>query len=251
MRKIYNKIICLIWRDFGLVIRKRKSKRRFLRFLDHLTISMGAEYISFSQNLEDVVLVALCDKRDGFYVDVGAHNPFKYSNTYLLWLRGWKGINIDPLPGCKELFDKARPGDINIACGVSESEELLYYNFKGGAYNTCNRELGEKYVRESNLEMVEKKTIPTKKLSQIFSEYVSDKKIDIMNIDVETMELDVLRSNDWSKWRPTYIVIESLNTRACNIISLKDEVIDYLVLQNYKVVAKVMDAVFFMDTQND
>ena len=50
----------------------------------------------------------------GYYVDIGAHHPVKYSNTYLLWLNGWSGINIDPLPNVMALFDKYRPKDINL-----------------------------------------------------------------------------------------------------------------------------------------
>jgi hypothetical protein len=54
----------------------------------------------------------------GFYIDVGAHHPFRYSNTHMLYRRGWRGINIDPIPGAKIAFDRFRPGDINLEMGV-------------------------------------------------------------------------------------------------------------------------------------
>ena len=51
---------------------------------------------SFSQEGEDLLIDRMFDGQSvGFYVDVGAHHPTRFSNTYLLYLRGWRGINID------------------------------------------------------------------------------------------------------------------------------------------------------------
>ena len=35
------------------------------------------------------------DKEKGIYLDIGCFNPFMYSNTCLLYKKGWTGINID------------------------------------------------------------------------------------------------------------------------------------------------------------
>ena len=78
--------------------------------------------ISYSLQGEDMVLKELfADKNQGFYVDVGAHHPFRFSNTYLFYKKGWRGINIDAMPRSMELFDKFRPRDINIECGVASN----------------------------------------------------------------------------------------------------------------------------------
>lgn len=74
----------------------------------------------YSQEGEDLLLSRILgDKKDGFYVDVGAHHPFRFSNTYLLYKQGWRGINIDAMPGSMKLFNRFRPRDINIECGVA------------------------------------------------------------------------------------------------------------------------------------
>ena len=52
------------------------------------------------------------------FIDVGAHHPMRFSNTYLFYKKKWKGINIDPLPGSMKLFNKLRPRDINLELGV-------------------------------------------------------------------------------------------------------------------------------------
>src|SRR6478672_655222 len=66
--------------------------------------------------------------RSGFYVDVGAFHPFKHSNTYILYKAGWHGVNIDPRPGSKALFDRFRPRDVNIETGISDKDGTMTYH---------------------------------------------------------------------------------------------------------------------------
>ena len=94
--------------------------------------------ICYSQEGEDLLLDRLlCGQNKGFYVDVGAHHPARFSNTYLFYKRGWCGINIDAMPGSMQNFDKVRPRDINVECGVaSVAGTLMYYRFNEPALNT-------------------------------------------------------------------------------------------------------------------
>ena len=70
---------------------------------------------SYSQEGEDMLLDRFLEDRSvGFYVDVGAHHPKRFSNTYRLYCRGWRGLNIDANPGSMTLFQKLRPRDINV-----------------------------------------------------------------------------------------------------------------------------------------
>ena len=75
---------------------------------------------SYSIEGEDrIVRALLWQKHDkGFYVDVGAHHPFRFSNTYLFYTQGWSGINIDATPGSMKAFNKYRPRDINLEVGI-------------------------------------------------------------------------------------------------------------------------------------
>jgi len=72
--------------------------------------------VSFAQEGEDRVLYRMFQGRfgrPGFYVDVGAHHPTRFSNTYLFYRMGWRGINLDAMPGSMAAFARARPRDIN------------------------------------------------------------------------------------------------------------------------------------------
>mgnify|MGYP001334584774 CR=1 FL=1 len=73
----------------------------------------------------------------GFYIDVGAHHPKRFSNTYLFYKRGWSEINIDAMPGSMKIFDKQRPRDINIEKPVSNEKKIMdFYIFNEPALNS-------------------------------------------------------------------------------------------------------------------
>lgn len=74
---------------------------------------------SYSQEGEDMILHRIFERQcKGFYVDIGAHHPFRFSNTYLFYKRGWSGINIDAMPGSMNIFNKFRNRDINLEYGI-------------------------------------------------------------------------------------------------------------------------------------
>ncbi len=149
------------------------------------------------------------DKRDGFYVDIGAFHPIHASNTYFFYLNGFRGINVDARPGSMELFNKIRPYDINLEFGVSNKNENLNYYFidENSSMNSFSKEF------LSNLGMLKyvKKQIevPMYTLSEILDKYLpSGKPIDFLNVDVEGFDYNVLVSNDWERYRPKIIVVE-------------------------------------------
>lgn len=167
-------------------------------------------YDRYSQFGEDQILLEIFgEKRDGFYVDVGAHHPQRYSNTYLLHARGWKGINIDPDPHTIELFKAARPHDRNILTGIGvREEELDYYRFSDSAVNTFVKEEAERWMGKDWLTFEGVRKVPVRPLRAVLSEHAPGKKIDLINIDVEGMGLEVLESLDWGEHRPHVIVVE-------------------------------------------
>jgi FkbM family methyltransferase len=163
--------------------------------------------LSYSQSGEDLIMASiLCHIKNGFYVDIGANNPYIQSNTHYFYRRGWCGINIDALPGSMVKFDKVRKKDINLEKAISDKEEMLqYYMFSSSFYNTFSSIAAEKSKNVSKFIGI--KNIQTCKLTDIFDKYIASQ-IDFMSIDVEENELRVLQSNDWSKYRPKIIILE-------------------------------------------
>lgn len=170
---------------------------------------------SYSQEGEDMILKQIFHgHKTGFYIDIGAHHPKRFSNTYYFYKQGWCGINIDATPGSKRLFDLERPRDINIEIGVSsQKEELKFYIFNESALNSFDEKLSQERVSSANCKLIEKKNIKVDTLENILKDFLPQKtRIEFMSIDVEGLDLEVLKSNNWVDFRPEYILVESLNS---------------------------------------
>jgi len=77
------------------------------------------KFVMYSQDFEDWILFcALHDVENGFYVDVGANDPWALSVTKAFYERGWHGINIEPLRDKYDELCLDRPRDINLNLGI-------------------------------------------------------------------------------------------------------------------------------------
>ena len=158
--------------------------------------------LSYSQEGEDLILNNFFkNKENGYYIDIGAHHPKRFSNTYFFYKKNWTGINIDAMPGSMELFKKERPKDINIETPISDKEEeLTFYFFEEPANNGF---WNDKEIKQIDSELKGKKNIKCRTLESVLDEFFpSNKVIDFISIDVELYEINVLKSNNWNKYNP-------------------------------------------------
>jgi FkbM family methyltransferase len=168
--------------------------------------------ISYSQNHEDVVLARGFPHREyGFYIDVGAEHPVVNSVTKHFYDRGWRGINIEPSHRFIALLSEARPEDINLRTGIAEVDGKATF-FEGpeenhGASSFC-ADVVEQYRRVGQT-FTEVRDVPVTTLAAVFDEYVGDRIVDFLKIDVEGSEAAVVAGADWRRWRPRVVVIEA------------------------------------------
>jgi len=224
-----------------LVPEKFKARFRQLK-LDYLD---GYSTKSYSQEGEDMILRRIfVNVATGFYVDVGAHHPKRFSNTYYFYNVGWRGINIDARPGCMADFNKLRPRDINIEAAIDrERRELTYYMFNEPALNTFDSALSIARNRGDN-RIIAEKTIVTQKLVDVLQQHLPDRQaIDFISIDVEGLDLEVLQSNNWELFRPEYVLVECAKTSLRDIDS--DEIYRFMADKGYSIFAKTVKTVFY------
>jgi FkbM family methyltransferase len=203
---------------------------------------------SYSQEGEDMILSNIfANKKAGFYVDIGAHHPFIYSNTCYFYNKGWSGINIDPNTGTKKIFDKYRKRDINLELGVGLTNKILkYYRFSTPALNGFNEIISKNRQNIKGVTLKDKIKVKTKPLSEILDQYLpQDKNIGFFNIDTEGMEYEVLKSNNWNKYHPDCILVEILETNLNDIT--KNVIYKYLTNRNYEFFAKSGNSSIFLD----
>ena len=165
---------------------------------------------SFSQNEEDILIDNLLgNKKSGFYVDVGAYNPTRLSNTKRFYLRGWTGINIEPDPHKIKRFYRSRPRDINLNLGVAnKTGKLTYFKFEPETLSTFSKSTAKNYEKQ-RFKLVDTSKIKVLKLADILESYSKDKDIDFVSIDVEGCDYEVLKSNSWNKFKPQLICVEA------------------------------------------
>ncbi|NDY83475.1 FkbM family methyltransferase [Orrella sp. NBD-18] len=201
--------------------------------------------ICYAQDGEDLVLARLLENNEkGFYIDIGAHHPTRFSNTYLFYLRGWSGINVDAQPESMDVFKKHRPRDINIECGIGLSKgEENYYQFNEPALNTFDQEEA-KIKSVSPYKIINVVKVEVRRLEEILDIHLSpSQSIDFMSIDVEGKDLEVLQSNNWLKYRPKYILAETLRTNIDKISECPLSM--YLSSVGYDPICKVYNTIFF------
>ena len=164
---------------------------------------------SYSSNSVDLIINELFkNKKNGIYIDVGCNHPFIGNNTYKLFKKGWKGINIDLDYTFIESFNFYRPNDYNLQIGVSDTigEQEMYYHHERSAINTLD-------VKRSSKSIL-KKNIKTTTLNKIIeNSKFNNQQIDYVSIDVEGYELNVLKGFDLSKYKPKALSIEYIDPK--------------------------------------
>lgn len=190
---------------------------------------------SYSQNREDLVIDKLLgDIKRGFYVDIGAYDPYRFSNTYRFYKKGWNGINIEPDSNNYLKFVKKRSRDINLNIGIGLKEgKFLFYKFFPDTLSTFYEKNANKYKKEG-FKLVNKIKLPVKKLSYVFSKYCANQEISFMSIDIEGNEIEILKSNNWNKYRPKIICAESYSSSKSKQAKERSKLERFMESKNYK-----------------
>ena len=172
---------------------------------------------SYSLSNVDLVIERIFKKKkNGVFIDVGCNHPIKYNNTYLLYKKGWRGINIDLDQESIDQFNKLRSEDDNIQTLVTsfdDEEKELYFYHNRSAINTISKELAE----SRNKKFKKIKKLKGKTLNSIIenSKFKSSK-INFLSIDIENYEYEALKNFNFNKYNIDIIVTEITD------ISIKD-----------------------------
>jgi FkbM family methyltransferase len=149
--------------------------------------------VSFAQGGEDLALISFEPKTKGFYLDIGAHHPNRFSVTRLLYDKGWSGINVDANPDIAPDFKEWRPRDTFLNFAVGERSEYVFTRFEESAISTTNLKWKNKFQAEGNL-ILDEITVPGITLKNLLEKVPIGTKLDLINLDIEGGDVEALSS---------------------------------------------------------
>ncbi|MHB2165364.1 FkbM family methyltransferase [Alsobacter sp. R-9] len=166
--------------------------------------------LSYAQNLEDVHIdLAFAGQREGFYIDIGAGHPVADNVTVSAYLRGWRGVVVEPQERLAALYPRLRPRDTVLSCLVGrETGEAAFHEVETlHGFSTMIEQHAQAAGTFGASYATRRVAVMT--LRDICEQHAPPV-IDLLKIDVEGAEADVLAGGDWVRFRPRLVVAEAL-----------------------------------------
>lgn len=198
---------------------------------------------SYAQSGEDLIAQYVFQaiepyKPAGMYMDIGAHNPTLFNNTYIFYRRGWRGINIDPLSDNMALFRRQRPRDTNICAGLgTESGQRTFYRMDAATLSTFNHETALDYERHG-YHIATTEEVPFLSVHDLLKQHPVPTNLDLLTVDIEDTSWPVISALFQEGIRPRIMMAETVTHSNRLADSRKDQgLIDRIVGANYRLYA--------------
>jgi FkbM family methyltransferase len=217
------------------------SIKKFIKTAVFAVIKPPVHQISYSQAGEDAVLSNLFKdyrKPRITYLDLGTNHPSSGNNTYKFYLRGLTGVCVEADAMLIDQIKKVRPNDNVIHAGVSIGGALMadFYIFDKPAYNTFDKVEADTRVAKGVLKLIRVDKVPLITINELIQKNF-DSYPDLISIDIEGLDLDVLKTLDFEKYPVPVICVETC-TYSTNHIRPKDKsILEFMGTKNYEVYA--------------
>jgi FkbM family methyltransferase len=172
---------------------------------------MCKRIISYAQRFEDLYLMRCFGARsEGFYIDVGSGHPVYDNASFAFYLRGWRGVTVEPNPSLARLSRAVRPRDRHVeallGASIGETTFYLVHDFHGLST------MIESHARAAQTQFGKSSqalAMPVTTLNEVCREHAPPR-FEFLKVDVEGAEHEVLLSGDWQSFRPKVVVAEAL-----------------------------------------
>lgn len=193
--------------------------------------------LSYAQAGEDLILRTIfghflkVDKPD--YIDIGAYDPIQGSNTYLFYQMGCRGVLVEPNPAFVTKLRAVRPGDVVVPAGigVGPEEATDYYIIEGdGQLNTFSLDEVARLqrLRPNCVKQVVK--MPLLNINNVLAQNFPHGPPALFSTDIEGLDLAMLRSLDFAKWRPKIFIVETL---IIDTMRVEQDIVDFMASKDY------------------
>jgi FkbM family methyltransferase len=199
-----------IWQDLigsaPHLLSKKFGHRENVSFLFFCMLKREQAHAQLLQDLW--VLYELHEKRNGFFVEFGAADGFRLSNTYLLEKSyGWSGILAEPLPKWHSALAENRSAAVDRRCvWTSSGERIEFLNMDEDDLSTAKQYSESNRARHAVIK--DRLLIDTVSLNDLLSSHRAPRDIDFLSIDTEGSELAILQEFDFSYFNISLIAVE-------------------------------------------
>jgi len=207
---------------------------------------------SFAQSGEDLIVVFIfryLKIRSITYLDVGAYDPIRMSNTYLLYKLGFRGVLVEPNVTMCERLRAVRPEDRTLAAGIGVTavREADYYVMTEPSWNTFSKEEAEHQAKATGgtISIREVVKMPLLNINDVMHEHCKGAPA-FLSVDAEGLHLAILKTIDFSRFRPKVICAETLVSGTNRMMF---EIPAFLETQGYVVRGETFPNTIFVDSR--
>lgn len=207
--------------------------------------------ISYSQCGEDLIMSGIFNAlriEHPTYIDIGAHDATYLSNTYLFYQSGSSGLSIEPNPYLLGKFRKKRRRDIclNVGVGVTSATEAPFYVMSSSTLSTFSKEEAERMAGQGNEKIKEVINLPLISFNEVVATYLNSNP-NLVSLDVEGLDLVILKSIDFTACRPEVFCVETLTYTQDNSGMKIMPIIEFMLANDYFVYADTWVNTIFVD----
>lgn len=201
---------------------------------------LGTEKVSYAQCGEDLIidyLFGMLGVDTVRYLDIGAHHPTYLSNTYLFYRQGGHGVCVEPDPALADAFHRQRPRDRFLSVGIGPKAGTAdFFVMTTPTLNTFSRAEAERYQSYGSERIEKVLQIPVREVNDVIATELGAAP-DLLSLDVEGLDLPILESLDFGRFRPTALCVETLTYTEDGSEQKLTDTIRFLERQGYFVYA--------------
>lgn len=207
---------------------------------------------SYAQSGEDLIAAFLLKNilkiEAPFYLDIGAHTPIERNNTYLFYQRGLSGVLVEPNPMYCAVLREARPRDKVVQAGVSDQGgSATYYRLDADTLNTFSAEAAQSYVHHGH-KVISEEQVQILSTPELLDSHC-ERTPDLVSLDVEGLELPILKAWDFHLHRPAVFCIETAEYTPDGSGKKRGDIIAAMGAHGYRIYSDTYVNTIFADGQ--
>lgn len=227
----------------NIVFQVAKSTAKKIIRLVRPSAATCYQYKTYSQAGEDAVLSFLFHEKKLpriTYLDLGTNKPIWGNNTYLFYTRGSRGVCVEADSTLISSITQERPGDtvLNLGVNIRGDGEVFadFFIFNEPGLNTFDQKEAASREALGTFKVIRTDRVRLITLSEIIDQYCGQIP-DLLSIDIEGLDLPVLKSLDFSKYPVPVICAETCTYSENHVRPKNDALIEFMTQSGYFVYA--------------